>query len=319
MLVLDTSTLPPGDRAEAYQGAVSANCTVSVATFEDAAPPSAVMHVHDLGPAKVFTIDSSGTTLRRTPRVARAMNDCPIALALPLRSTNRLRREGGDDRFFGARDLMLVDLASPYVYDWTGDGASYAFHVEYDELGLPMDLIRRAVRELRTSPLHDLVRDHLVRVMTGGEQIEASGTAAQVGAASVELMRALIVSAAGDERRTRDALNASLMLRVRQYVTTHVRDPELTPARIAAAHGISVRSLYALFAAESASLEQTIIRQRLDGARRDLAAPSLRHRTIEAVARTWGFTHAGHFSHRFRREFGLTPREWRRQAAGSVH
>src|SRR5689334_1063155 len=106
MQVLDTATLPEADRAEAYQGAVSQNCTVSVATFENPAALRAEMHVYELGPAKVFNIESSGTMLRRSPRVARAMNECPIALALPVRNTNRLRREGGDDRFFGARDLI---------------------------------------------------------------------------------------------------------------------------------------------------------------------------------------------------------------------
>lgn len=318
MLVLDTAALAPGDRAEAYQSAVSANCTVSVATFEDAAALRAEMHVHDLGPAKVFNIESTGTMLRRTPRVARAMNECPIALALPLRSTNRLRRDD-DDRFFGARDLILVDLSSPYVYDWTGDGASYAFHVEYDDLGLPMDVIRRAVRELRVSPLYPLVRDHMSRVMVEAAAIESSGSAYDVGRASVELMRALIVSAAGDDWRTREAMDATRLTRVREYVRLHLRDPDLSPARIAAEHGISVRSLYKLFESQDTSLEQLVIGQRLRGARDDLASPALRHKTIEAVARSWGFSNPAHFSHRFRNEFGTTPRSWRSQASALVH
>jgi AraC-like DNA-binding protein len=314
MQVLDTTILEPGDRADAYQAVVSDNCTVSQASFEDAAALRAEMHVFDLGQAKVFNIESSGTTLRRTARVAAGMNNCPIALALPMRTDNRLVRDRGDDRVFGSDDLILVDLSSPYTYGWTGDGASYAFHVEYDDLGLPMDTIRRAIREVRTSPL---VRDHMVRVTTTAEEIEASGAAHDVGAASVNLMRALIVSAAGDRAATQDAMDATLRFRVREYVRAHLRDPELSPARIASACGVSVRLLYKLYEGEETSLEQSIIEQRLTGARADLASPRLRHRTIEAVARTWGFTSPSFFSSRFSRAFGSTPREWRTESSAS--
>lgn len=311
MKVLDTTTLDPADRAAAFQHAVSSNSTVSLATFEDETAFDAECHVVTMGPAKVFTIESTGTTLRRTPRAARAMNDCPIACALPLRTTNRLERAGGDLRTFGARDLILVDLSSPYVYEWSGRGASYAFHVEYDDLGVPMDSIRKAIAEPKASPLYSLVRDHMLTVTTRAEAVEATGAAAAVGVASVELMRALIVSAAGDERGVREAQHASLHARVDDYVRAHLRDPDLGPRRIAAAAGISVRLLYKVYEARGTSLEQVIIERRLDGACADLVRPSMRHRTIASVARAWGFTNPSFFSSRFREAYGTTPREWR--------
>jgi hypothetical protein len=55
-----------------------------------------------------------------------------------------------------------------------------------------------------------------------------------------------------------------------------------------------------------------IFRRRLEGARNDLATPTLKHRTIESVARSWGFTSAAYFSRRFRETCGTTPGEWRR-------
>ena len=311
MKVLDTSILAPQDRAGAFQDIVSQNSTVSVETFENTATLQAEMHVYPMGPAKVFNIDASGTTLRRTRRGAREMNECPIACALPLRTTNRLMRDRGDDRTFGARDLILVDLASPYTYVWEGKGASYAVHVDYDVLGVPMDTIRKAINEPRSSPLYPLVRDHMLRVTTRADDIESSGATNEVGTATVDLMRALIVSAAGDDPATRETMNATLRTRVVEYVRSHLRDPELTPARIAHANGVSVRMLYALYATENCSLEQSIIQQRLRGAHADLAAPHLRHRTITAVARSWGFTSPSFFTHRFRQVYEMTPREWR--------
>ncbi|MBI5088342.1 MAG: helix-turn-helix domain-containing protein [Actinobacteria bacterium] len=310
MLVLNTDDLDAADRAEAFQASVSQNCSSSMVSFEDESTFRAELHVFELGPAKVFNIDASGNTLRRTPRLARAVNDCSIVLALPMRTTNYLARDR-DERVFGPRDMILVDISAPYIYEWKGEGASYAFHVDLEQLGLPMDTVRAAVGTIHTSPLYPLVRDHIERVTAEAAQIAESPAAMHVGIASLALMQALIVSAADDAARLRDALHISLAARVQTYVHHHLRDVDLGPAKIAAANGISVRALYALYETLDVSLEQSIIQQRLDGARADLAAPRLRHRSIERIARDWGFVNPSFFSTRFRRAFGVSPRQWR--------
>lgn len=308
MLVLDTEPLPAAERAEAFQATVSANCSSSMASFEDPATIRARMTVFDFGPAKVFNIDASGTTLRRTPRMCRAGDESSIALALPMRTDNHMTW-AREERLFGPRDLILVDLSVPYVYGWKGGGASYALHVDVDHLGLPRDAVHTAARELRGSPLYGLVRDHVAHLTAQAEELAASAAAAELGAASAELMRALVISAAGDHRRLGDALQSSMQARVQAYVRTHLRDPELTPARIAAANAISLRALYKLYEALGQSLEQSIIEQRLQGARADLTSPRRRYTSIAAVARSWGFTNPSFFSTRFREAYGVTPRQ----------
>src|SRR5687768_6302929 len=118
-----------------------------MASFEEPASIHAKMTVFEFGPAKVFTIEASGITLRRTPRMSRAMTESSIALALPMRTDNHMTW-GREERLFGPRDLILVDLSVPYVYGWKGGGASYALHVDVDHLGLPRDSIHAAAREL---------------------------------------------------------------------------------------------------------------------------------------------------------------------------
>jgi hypothetical protein len=112
MLVLDTQSLPATDRAEAFQATVSANCSSSMATFEDPAAIHAKMTVYDFGAAKVFNIDASGTTLRRTPYMSRSIPETSIVLALPMRTDYHLSW-AREDRLYGPRDLMLVDLSLP--------------------------------------------------------------------------------------------------------------------------------------------------------------------------------------------------------------
>ncbi|MFD0475165.1 AraC family transcriptional regulator [Nonomuraea thailandensis] len=43
--------------------------------------------------------------------------------------------------------------------------------------------------------------------------------------------------------------------------------------------------------------------------------PEHAHRTIDAIARTWGFTSPAHFARRFRQAYGSTPRTWRAASA----
>ncbi|WP_250031309.1 helix-turn-helix domain-containing protein [Paractinoplanes maris] len=308
MLVLDTGSLPVAERAEAFQATVSANCSSSMASFEDPGSISARMAVSDFGVARVFTIDASGTTLRRTPRMSRSGAERSIVLALPMRTDNHMSWER-EERLFGPRDLILVDLAVPYVYGWKGTGASYALHVDVDHLGLPRDLIHAAAKNLRGSPLYELVRDHVARVTAQAGPLAAGAGATELGAASAELMRALIVSAAADGRRLRETMHDSLAARVQAYVRANLRDPDLTPARIAAANAISLRALYKLYESLGQSLEQSIIEQRLRGARADLSSPRRRHTTIAAVARSWGFANPSFFASRFREAFGVTPRQ----------
>ncbi|WP_176308432.1 helix-turn-helix domain-containing protein [Micromonospora sp. NBS 11-29] len=56
-------------------------------------------------------------------------------------------------------------------------------------------------------------------------------------------------------------------------------------------------------------MEQSIIEQRLRGARADLTASRPRHTSIAAVSRAWGFATPSFFSSRFRAAFGVTPRQ----------
>ena len=219
-----------------------------------------------------------------------------IALVLP-------EREGDP----ASCALVLVD---PPAHGVDGKPAD-ALHLDLDELGLPLDVVRAAARELRSSPLYPLVRDHVVRVTAHARTCADSAAAGDLGRASVRLVRALVLSAAEQARALDDATPASTADRVDAYVRTHLRDPDLTPAEIAAENGISVRALYRIFEARGVGLERSIIERRLEGARTDLAAPGRRHHSIATVARTWGFDNPSFFSRRFRAAFGVTPRQWR--------
>ncbi len=210
---------------------------------------------------------------------------------------------------------MVSDLTAPYSFDWTDDGGSRAFQIPYDVLGLPEDLVRAAAPRLAASPLHDLVHEYLRRLAVSADELAGSAAATSVGTATVELVRALLISAAEDDRRWPATRRDTLQTRVRVYAAQHLFDPELTPTALARIHNVSVRQLYKAFAEAGLSLEQWILTQRLEAARARLASPTGRRRSIAAIARATGFRDASHFSRRFRAAYGMTPREWQRLSA----
>jgi AraC-like DNA-binding protein len=108
---------------------------------------------------------------------------------------------------------------------------------------------------------------------------------------------------------------AQLRPRVEYFIETHLQEPTLCPAIIAAAAGISVRHLHRLFAAKSCTVAEWIRERRLERCRTDLSDPHLRERHITDIALGWGFSDSAHFSHSFKQEFGVSPREFRSHAS----
>jgi AraC-like DNA-binding protein len=85
------------------------------------------------------------------------------------------------------------------------------------------------------------------------------------------------------------------------------------PARIAAAHGLSVRHVHRLFHESGDTVAAAIRRGRLDRCRADLEDPSQRARSVTEIALRWGFNDSAHFSRAFKARFGLSPRAARKR------
>ncbi|MGP4047737.1 helix-turn-helix domain-containing protein [Streptomyces sp. 2A115] len=122
------------------------------------------------------------------------------------------------------------------------------------------------------------------------------------------ILRTLVREYAG---RHMPPVHAHRLKHVLEHIDRHLAE-ELPPARIAAAHHISVRSLHALFQEQGEPLGDHIRRRRLDRIRQDLADPGLSHLPAYAVAARWGITDPSYFGGVFKAAFGVSPREFRR-------
>ena len=105
---------------------------------------------------------------------------------------------------------------------------------------------------------------------------------------------------------------------VKLHVEENLRDPALSPSRVAERLKLSDRYLRIVFAASKESLSAYILRRRLEESAKQLTEPRWRGHSITEIAFSWGFNSAPHFASRFRERFGMSPRDYRqRNAAGA--
>jgi AraC-like DNA-binding protein len=76
-----------------------------------------------------------------------------------------------------------------------------------------------------------------------------------------------------------------------------------------------LRYLYELFEGEDVAVSRWIQQQRLARIRRDLADPLQRALPINTIAFRTGFKDLSHFSRVFHRQFGVSPRDFRRSVS----
>ena len=313
-VILDTDSMPGDDRAAALISAmVDASVPSHVIPDNRDGIVQARMDVWAFGAVSIFRAETTGVQLVRTAKQASSCPSSNLAIAVQELGDG-MHDQGGHQRIVPPGHLLITDLNAAYDFRWDGRGASQCLHVALDDLGLPHDVIAEASTRLHTSPLYELMVNHITGLTRRADELSADPSAAGVGVASIELARALLASAAHDTRYRRDALATTLLTQIRGYICQHLADPDLTPDIIAAAHHISIRHLYKLCANADFSLYEWMTSRRLQGARDELAGQASQYRSIAMVAQRWGFSNPQHFSRRFRATYGMTPREWRRTA-----
>jgi AraC-like DNA-binding protein len=317
--LLDTDRLPAAERRPAQVAARLEAAMVSRVRFADPHRPArARLDAWDLGGIAVLRADLSGELiLNRSVRQAREDAAPTVSFAVQERGV-ALQDHLDNRRVVPRGGLALTEVTCPYEYRSPGRGVCRALQVPVSRLGLPVDVVRRAVPQAHHSALYGLVRAHLEQVTLDAQLLAGEPMVHLLASATIDLTRALLASAGGTGRVLDDAVAETLLAQVRGYVRQHLTEPGLDVEQVAAAHAISVRQLYRLCSAAEFSLEQWIIHQRLEGARTELSDPASRDRSIAMVARRWGFTDPSYFSRRFRRAFGLNPRDWRCTDARAV-
>ncbi|MEU6697840.1 helix-turn-helix domain-containing protein [Pseudonocardia sp. NPDC046786] len=99
-----------------------------------------------------------------------------------------------------------------------------------------------------------------------------------------------------------------------RYIDRHLTGPEITPAGVAGAHGVSERTVHRVFNAGGETLGGVVRSRRLARARDDLATGD---EPISTIAHRWGFFDSSHFHRAFTARYGLSPGGYRASHGGT--
>jgi AraC-like DNA-binding protein len=156
------------------------------------------------------------------------------------------------------------------------------------------------------NPLARLAHDFLAGV---DAQLE------QMSAVDVEGARnALLVLIAGMIRsnHTSDAGETDFLPFLRKqlesWIADHLAAGAIRVGDLAAAHNVAPRTVHRAFATTGDTMGSVVRAHRLAAARNDLVHTSS---SIAAIAHRWGFCDASHLGREFRREFSMSPGDYR--------
>jgi AraC-like DNA-binding protein len=104
--------------------------------------------------------------------------------------------------------------------------------------------------------------------------------------------------------------------RIKAFIEQRLPDSTINSTMIANGVGLSSRYINDLFEDEGTSLMRYVWKRRLENCRKDmLDSVHVGHR-LSDIAFRWGFNDLSHFSRAFKKQFGCSPREFRRVEVG---
>jgi AraC-like DNA-binding protein len=162
-----------------------------------------------------------------------------------------------------------------------------------------------------TTPFTALLVQHLLTLNYELPSLHAQEAALRLKVAG-GLLAAAFGKQAGLSGNPRAAVRAAAFAEVRRRIERNVHTPDIQLEQVAAGVPVSRATLYRMFEQEGGV--QTYIRQRRLRAAADeiMRFPEL---AIKDIAFGLGFASASDFTRAFRRAFGLSPQDFRKQAA----
>ncbi|WP_262143950.1 transcriptional regulator FeaR [Serratia ficaria] len=250
---------------------------------------------------RLSVVDVAQARLYRTPREIARSDGGHFFTVFQLRGT-ALMEQGGRQAVLSAGDATLIDASQPSSFTFQRDSRQISLLLPRSCLPLPPPCARRLGAENGAVRLSR----QLVLGSMQDPQIDGAESEAILNALAALLQPALAGAQARSAGR-QPVFNQALAL-----IDRHIQSAQLRPEWVAMELGVSLRSLYRLFARQGLVVAQYIKNRRLD-----LCAQALRsadgQEKLAGIGYDWGFTDHSHFSTAFKQRFGVTPSEYRRQ------
>lgn len=252
-----------------------------------------------LGRVEAFRVGGTPQVVRRTRRSLADVPDEPFKVCVQRRGRSVVR-QGGTELVLRPGDIAIYDTSRPYELRFDEAWECLAMTLPRRALAAPGPAVERSMAHGWTSTDGRTgVLGHLLG--SAVRQVPQAGGATHLGEAAIQLLSSLV---GGDEMvDPGEALRA----RIIAHLEAHATDPDLSHDAVAAAHGLSPRSLHRLFEGQPLSAMAHLREFRLLAIRDALLDPAQATRSTATIASRWGFPDPSHFARTFRSRFGITP------------
>jgi hypothetical protein len=190
---------------------------------------------------RIFLVSCNGrgAVVGRDQALVRIDHARTMMLSVVTAGTSRLQQ---DDTSSDLRRGDVVAYSSGRPYRATFDDVSkHTYMIDYEALGLP-DQILHAQLARRINAGHALgiiVARYLTDLGSHAVYLSDPERAA-LEQPTLDLLRALFTTTAGDDTRAREPLQASLGTRMIEFVKMHLTDPDLSECLRVMSHGVSL-------------------------------------------------------------------------------
>ncbi|WUH90252.1 AraC family transcriptional regulator [Streptomyces sp. NBC_00433] len=313
--------LPVGDRFDAFQQLLRQAHAPIYLTSDFAADFKGTLRQFYLGDVELWQATFPQLTFRRTPGLVRQSDPERCNLALIVQGGGHVRR-GRTETVLKQYDIHTNHTSAPFdITTRRGPVGIIGVEVPRASLGLRWERLQQVVGQGMSGRegVGALLAQFLTQVV-GDTEHYAPVEAPRLGQVLTDLVTTLFARALDtEEHLPPETRTRNLALEVKAFVRRNLTNADLSPSSIAAAHQISRSHLHRLFQAEGVTVAAYIRTQRLEAARRDLADPTRAAVPLHAIAARYGYKDHTTFTRNFRAAFGITPREYRQEAAPRGH
>ncbi len=249
-----------------------------------------------------------------------------VAITVPLRGSMRVEHGGTTFIAEAGRSAAVISPGMPMRLDWSKDLEFFCFRIDVATLN---GFLRSLSSGIEPTPAVRLepwmtARAGLSSILGCAWLIERASQRPRTSAAgewltalparlSEQVMTTLLLAqpdAYWPEVAVSESVSHSAVARAREIVEDGP-NPTQTPSELAAAVGVSLRTLQQGFRDELGTTPHAyLLEARLRRAHSELTCSSREHgATVAAIAGRWGFSNVGRFAEKYHARYGCKPAE----------
>lgn len=305
-----TLAVSPARRFDYWREVVCRHCLsadskpLSQSDFEGA------LQVNGIGPLDITTLSSPLHHWVRSEQHLRSDPAEDIWLGFTLDGHGEIEQRTRKASL-SAGNLFLYDATQPFRFS-LGGTENHLIRIPRPLLAqrLPRigDFTALVLDEARPGVIP--LRQMIEQATTSAALLQGEGVSRRYSNTIIELL--VLSLELQDLKTTHQELD--LYGRVMNYIQRHLTEPELSLESIAVAHHVSTRTVTRAFARYQKSPVAEIWKERLNASRTAIECGQVRN--VSQAALEFGFSDFSHFSHAFRKAFGVAPHTLLRGSGG---